>query len=124
LKGITAEFLLHDVYAVKPGDIILVHVAASGVGQLLSRWAKALWATVIGSTSPDAKAEQAQRAGCDYVIISATDDLSDAVTRLTEVQGARVVYDAIGKDTFEASIRTLAPHGHRVLWFKNQTLSR
>ena len=68
LKGMTASFLLHDVYKLQPGDTILVHAAAGGVGQILCRWAKALGATVIGATSTPAKAELAKRAGCDHII--------------------------------------------------------
>ena len=68
LKGITASFLLHEVYAVKRGDVVLVHAAAGGVGQLLCRWAKALGAKVIGVTSSEAKADEARRVGCDHVV--------------------------------------------------------
>jgi len=114
LKGITAGFLLHDVYAVKRGDIVLVHAAAGGVGQLLCRWAKALGATVIGAVSTEAKAEPAKRVGCDHVIIVSREDFADAVMRLTDGKGAHVVYDAVGKDTFEGSIRALAARGHLV----------
>ena len=114
LKGMTAGFLLHDVYAVQPGDTVLVHAAAGGVGQLLCRWAKALGATVIGSTSSDAKAEQARRVGCDHVIVSSREAIAEAVQRFTEGRGVEVVYDAVGKDTFEASIQCLAPRGHLV----------
>src|SRR6185437_13495977 len=114
LKGITAGFLLHDVYAVRPGDVVVVHAAAGGVGQLLCRWAKALGATVIGATSSDAKAEQAKRVGCDHVIITTRQDIAEAVTRLTDGRGAEVVYDAVGRDTFEASINCLSPRGHLV----------
>jgi NADPH:quinone reductase-like Zn-dependent oxidoreductase len=114
LKGMTAGFLLHDVYAVKPGDVVLVHAAAGGVGQLMCRWAKALGATVIGSTSNEAKAEQAARVGCDHVIISSREGIAEAVMRLTDGRGAQVVYDAVGKDTFEASLNSLAPRGHLV----------
>jgi NADPH2:quinone reductase len=114
LKGMTASFLLHDVYAVKRGDTVLVHASAGGVGQLLCRWAKALGATVIGTTSSAAKAEHARRAGCDHVILYAQGDFADAVMQLTGGRGADVVYDAVGKDTFEGSIRALAPRGHLV----------
>jgi NADPH:quinone reductase-like Zn-dependent oxidoreductase len=106
--------LLHDVYALKRGDVALVHAAAGGVGQLLCRWAKALGATVIGSTSSEAKAAVAKRAGCDYVVVSSREDFSEAAMRLTGGQGVQVVYDAVGKDTFEGSIRALAPRGHLV----------
>jgi NADPH:quinone reductase-like Zn-dependent oxidoreductase len=114
LKGITASFLLHDVYAVKRGDVVFVHAAAGGVGQLLCRWAKALGVTVIGSTSSDAKAVVAKRAGCDHVVVSSREDFSEAAMRLTGGRGVQVVYDAVGKDTFEGSIRALAPRGHLV----------
>jgi NADPH:quinone reductase-like Zn-dependent oxidoreductase len=114
LKGVTASFLLHDVYAVRRGDVVCVHAAAGGVGQLLCRWAKALGATVIGSTSNPAKADVAGRVGCDHVIVSSEEDFADAVLRLTSGRGANVVYDAVGKDTFDASIRALALRGHLV----------
>ena len=114
LKGLTAGFLLHEVYAVQRGDVVLVHAAAGGVGQLLARWAKALGATVIGVTSTPAKAEEAKRVGCDHVIVRSREDFADAVMRLTEGRGASVVYDAVGKDTFEGSIRALAPRGRLV----------
>ena len=114
LKGMTAGFLLHDVYAVKPGDVVLVHAPAGGVGQQLCRWAKALGATVIGSTSSEAKAELAKRAGCDHVVVSSREPLAEAVMRVTQGRGVQVVYDAVGKDTFETSIHCLAPRGHLV----------
>ena len=114
LKGITASFLLHDVYAVRRGDMVLVHAAAGGVGQLLCRWAKSLGATVIGVTSSEVKSEQAKRVGCDHVIIASREDFADAVMGLTDGTGAQVVYDAVGKDTFEGSIRALAVRGHLV----------
>jgi NADPH:quinone reductase-like Zn-dependent oxidoreductase len=114
LKGVSAGFLLHDVYPVKPGDIVAVHAAAGGVGLLLCRWAKALGATVIGSTSSDAKAARAKSVGCDHVIVSSRQDFADTVLLLTEGRGAHVVYDAVGKDTFEGSLRALAPRGHLV----------
>ena len=114
LKGMTAGFLLHDVYTVERGDIVLVHAAAGGVGQLLCRWAKSLGATVIGVTSSKVKSEQAKRIGCDHVIIASREDFADAVMSLTDGKGAQVVYDAVGKDTFEGSIRALAVRGHLV----------
>lgn len=114
LKGITASFLLHEVYCVQRGDVVLVHAAAGGVGQLLCRWARALGATVIGSTSSPAKVEQARRIGCEHVVVSSQEDFAESVIRLTSGRGAQVVYDAVGKDTFEGSIRALAPRGHLV----------
>jgi NADPH2:quinone reductase len=114
LKGVTASFLLHDVYALKRGDVALVHAAAGGVGQLLCRWAKALGATVIGSTSSEAKAELSRRAGCDHVVVSSRENFAEAALRWTDGRGVDVVYDAVGKDTFEDSIRALCPRGHLV----------
>jgi NADPH2:quinone reductase len=114
LKGISASFLLHDVHAVKPGDIVLVHAAAGGVGSLLCRWAAALGATIIGIVSTAAKAERAKRLGCAHVVIAPDEDFADASLRLTAGRGVDVVYDAVGKDTFEASLRALAPRGHLV----------
>ena len=113
LKGMTAGFLLHDVYAVQRGDAVLVHAAAGGVGHLLCRWAKALGATVIGSVSSAAKGEEARRAGCDHVLVAAP-DIAAAVMKITQGRGVQVVYDAVGRDTFEASIHCLAPRGHLV----------
>ncbi len=114
LKGISASFLLHDVYAVKRGDIVLVHAAAGGVGSILCRWAASLGATVIGTTSNAAKAEQARQRGCAHVILYTEENFAEAVMRLTAGRGADVVYDAVGKDTFETSIRALAVRGHLV----------
>jgi NADPH2:quinone reductase len=114
LKGISASFLLHDVHAVKPGDIILVHAAAGGVGSPLCRWAAALGATVIGIVSSAAKAERAKRLGCAHVVIAPNEDFAAAALRLTAERGVDVVYDAVGKDTFEGSLRALAPRGHLV----------
>jgi NADPH:quinone reductase-like Zn-dependent oxidoreductase len=114
LKGVTASFLLHDVAPVRAGSVILVHAAAGGVGQILCRWAKALGATVIGATSSEAKAVEARRAGLDAVVIYGRDDLAAAVRSLTSGRGADIVYDAVGKDTFEASVESLAPLGQLV----------
>ena len=114
LKGVTAGFLLHDVAQVKPGSLVLVHAAAGGVGQILCRWAKALGAIVIGAASSETKAETARRAGCDTVIVYGREDLAVAVMRFTSGRGVDVVYDAVGKDTFDQSLACLAPRGHLV----------
>jgi NADPH:quinone reductase len=111
LKGITASFLLHDVYHVKSGDMVLIHAAAGGVGILLVQWAKALGATVIGTTSSDEKAERIRRAGCDHIINYAREDFASAVMDITMGRGADVVYDAVGRDTFENSLTCLKPRG-------------
>jgi NADPH:quinone reductase-like Zn-dependent oxidoreductase len=114
LKGVTAGFLLHDVAPVRSGSIIFVHAAAGGVGQILCRWAKALGATVIGATSSDAKAQEARAAGCDAVVVHGRDDIPSVVRDLTSARGADIVYDAVGKDTFELSVEILAPLGRLV----------
>jgi NADPH2:quinone reductase len=114
LKGMTASFLLHEVHAVKPGDRVLIHAAAGGVGQILCRWAKAVGAYVIGVTSTDAKADVARRSGCDEVLLAGRTDLADGVRRRSGGRGVDVVYDAVGADTFETSIACLAPRGHLV----------
>jgi NADPH:quinone reductase-like Zn-dependent oxidoreductase len=114
LKGVTAGFLLHDIARVQAGDVVVIHAPAGGVGQILVRWAKALGAVVIGATSSEEKAETARRAGCDAVAISNRDALDDVVMRVTSGRGADVVFDAVGKDTFEASLSALAPRGHLV----------
>jgi NADPH2:quinone reductase len=114
LKGISASFLLHDVYAVMRGDIVLVHAAAGGVGLILCRWAAALGATVIGTTSSAAKAERARQAGCVNVILYGDGDFAEGALHLTSGRGVDVVYDGVGKATFEGSVRALAPRGHLV----------
>jgi NADPH:quinone reductase len=111
LKGITASFLLHDVYQVKSGDVALIHAAAGGVGILLVQWAKALGATVIGTTSSDGKVERIKRAGCDHVINYSREDFAGAVMDITKGRGADIVYDAVGKDTFENSLKALKSRG-------------
>jgi NADPH:quinone reductase len=111
LKGITASFLLHDVYLVRAGDVALIHAAAGGVGILLVQWAKALGATVIGTTSSDEKAERIRRVGCDHVINYSREDFASAVMDITKGQGVDVVYDAVGRDTFENSLKSLKLRG-------------
>ncbi len=114
LKGVTASFLLHDVAAVRPGETILVHAAAGGVGRILCRWAKALGATVIGATSSEVKAEEARLVGCDHVAVTSREDFASSVLTFTAGRGVDVVFDAVGKDTFERSVECLAPRGRLV----------
>lgn len=87
------------------GHTILVHAAAGGVGSLLCQWGKALGATVIGTVSTEQKAAQASEDGCDHVIISTKEDFVAKVNEITEGKGVDVVYDSIGKDTFQVNIR-------------------
>jgi NADPH:quinone reductase-like Zn-dependent oxidoreductase len=114
LKGMTASFLLHDVYAVKPGDCVMIHAAAGGVGQLLCGWAKALGASVLGVVSTPEKAEVARAAGCDLVLLAGQSDLVETARRFSGGVGMSVVYDAVGADTFDLSVACLAPRGHLV----------
>jgi NADPH:quinone reductase-like Zn-dependent oxidoreductase len=114
LKGMTAEFLLHGVHAVQPGDTVLVHAAAGGTGLLLCQWAAALGAIVIGTVSSAAKARIARAHGCAYPVVTVEEDFVARVRDITGGQGARVVYDGIGLDTFARSYEALAVCGHLV----------
>jgi len=114
LKGVTASFLLHDVHVVRPGEAVLVHAAAGGVGQLLVQWAKHLGATVLATVSSDEKADIARRRGADHVVVYTREDFSEAALRLTGGRGVDVIYDAVGGDTFAGSIAALAVRGHLV----------
>lgn len=111
LKGMTAQYLLRQVYRVGPDDTILVHAAAGGVGLILCQWAKALGATVLGTVSSPAKAKLALGNGCDHVIDYSRKDFVREVRRLTQGRMLPVVYDSIGKDTFPASLDCLQRFG-------------
>ena len=111
LQGMTAHMLLRSVYAVKPGDTILVHAAAGGVGLIMCQWADAIGARVIGTVSTDAKAELARAHGCHHPIVTARDDFVAETLRITGGAKLPVVYDSVGKDTFLRSFDCLAPRG-------------
>ncbi len=111
LKGLTAQYLLHQTYAVKPGDTILVHAAAGGVGLLLCQWGKLLGATVIGTTGTPEKAELAKEAGADHVILYRNEDVAAKVKELTAGKLCPVVYDGVGQATFMGSLDCLRPLG-------------
>jgi NADPH2:quinone reductase len=111
LKGLTTQYLLRRTYPVKPGDTLLLHAAAGGVGSILVPWAKHLGATVIGTVGSDEKADKSRAAGCDHVINYRTEDFVAAVKRHTGGRGVDVVYDAVGKDTFMGSLDCLRPLG-------------
>lgn len=113
LQGMTAQYLLRTTYPVKPGQTILVHAAAGGVGLIMVQWAKRLGATVIGTVSTPEKAELAKAHGADHVVLT-SEDLPAAVKRLTRGAMLPVVYDSVGKDTFMASLDCLAPLGMMV----------
>jgi NADPH2:quinone reductase len=110
LQGLTAHYLIHRTYPVKPGSTILVHAAAGGVGLLLCQWAKHLGATVIGVVSTEAKAELARQNGAAHVVVG-TQGLPAEVKRLTGGRMVPVVYDSVGRDTFQTSLDCLAPLG-------------
>ncbi len=114
LQGLTAAYLLRRTYRVQPGDAVLIHAAAGGVGLIACQWAKALGATVIGTVSTEEKAEQARRHGCDHVIFYTREEVAKRVRELTDGQGVAVAYDGVGKDTFMASIDSLRVRGMMV----------
>lgn len=114
LKGLTAHFLIHFTYAVKPGDTILLHAAAGGVGLLLSQWAKHLGATVIGTVGSEEKAAVARAHGCDYVINYNREDFVARVKEITKGAMLPVVYDSVGQTTFLKSMDCLRQLGMMV----------
>ena len=111
LKGMTAHYLLFRTYAVQPGDTILVHAAAGGMGLILSQWGKALGAKVVGTVSSEMKAQAAFDAGCDYPVIRSKESFVDKVYEVSGGEGAAVVYESIGKDTIQQSLDSLRPMG-------------
>ena len=112
LKGLTAHYLLRRTYRVKPGDIILNHAAAGGVGLILGQWANALGATVIGTVGTDEKAKLAKKkGGCHHVINYRTENFAERVAAITKGEKCHVVYDGVGKDTFPMSLDCLRPLG-------------
>jgi NADPH:quinone reductase-like Zn-dependent oxidoreductase len=114
LKGMTAEFLLHRTLRVRPGQAVLVHAAAGGVGLLLCQWAKALGATVIGTVSSEEKARLARANGCEYPIVTRDYSFAREVKNLTHGRGADVIYDGLGRDAAGENLEALAFTGHWV----------
>ena len=111
LKGSTAQYLLRRTYAVQPGDTILFHAAAGGVGLIACQWAKHLGATVIGTVGSEEKAELARAHGCDHTILYGKENFVERVREITGGAGVPVVYDSVGKDTFMDSLDCLRPRG-------------
>jgi NADPH:quinone reductase len=111
IRGMTARYLLKETYPVKPGDTILIHAAAGGVGQIVCQWAKHLGAIVIGTVGTDEKAAVARAHGCDHALVLGKDNIVERVRALTGGEGVPVVYDSIGKATFENSLRCLRRRG-------------
>lgn len=114
LKGLTVDMLVRKVHAVRPGDTVLVHAAAGGVGQLLCQWAVHLGATVIGTAGSTEKAAIARACGCAHVILYREQDFVAAVREITGGHGVQAAYDAVGKDTFLGSLDCLAVRGQLV----------
>ena len=113
-KGLTTYYLLHKTYPVSPGETILFHAAAGGVGQIFCQWAKSLNVKVIGTVGSEEKIELAKKNGCDEVINYSKDDFSKKVLELTDGKGLPVVYDGVGKSTFEKSLKCLKTRGTMV----------
>src|SRR5262245_27164569 len=111
LKGLTTHYLLRKIFRVKAGDTILMHAAAGGVGLILCQWAKHLGATVIGTVGSDDKAALAKAHGCDHVINYRKENFPQRVKEITGGKGLPVVFDGVGKDTFEPSLDCLWPTG-------------
>ena len=111
LQGMTTEYLLQRTFHVKQGDTILFHAAAGGVGLFACQWARHIGATVIGTVGSEEKAELAKAHGCTHTILYREEDFQKRVMEITDGKGVPVVYDAIGKDTFEKSLDCLSPRG-------------
>jgi NADPH:quinone reductase len=116
LQGMTARYLIRDIYRVGPGDTILIHAAAGGVGLIVCQWAAALGATVIGTVSNDEKAALARANGCHHPIVYTREDFQARVLEITGGKKLPVVYDSVGKDTFMKSLDCLRPRGLMVLF--------
>ncbi|MBT8769511.1 quinone oxidoreductase [Pseudomonas boanensis] len=111
MRGLTSAYLMRRIYDFKPGDSILLHAAAGGVGLIVSQWAKILGLNVIGTVSTEAKAEVARAHGCDHVINYSEEDIAKRVRELTDGVGVNVVFDSVGKNTFMASLDSLKRRG-------------
>jgi NADPH:quinone reductase len=116
LQGMTAHYLSHSTYPIQRGDTVLIHASAGGVGLLLVQMAKKLGARVIGTAGNADKAELARGAGADDVIIYSDQDFESETKRLTDNEGVHVVYDGVGKTTFEKDLNILRPRGYLVLF--------
>ncbi len=116
LQGMTAHYLAHSTYAIQKGDTVLIHAGAGGVGQLLIQMAKYLGARVLTTVSTEEKAALARAAGADEVIFYTREDFAAKVRELTGGEGVPVVYDSVGKTTFDSSLACLKPRGMMVLY--------
>ncbi|MDP8972264.1 MAG: quinone oxidoreductase [Actinomycetota bacterium] len=116
LQGMTAHYLTHSTFPVQEGQSVLVHAAAGGVGLLLCQLAKMRGASVIGTAGTEEKAKLAKGAGADEVILYTEQDFVAETKRITDGEGVHVVYDSVGKDTFDGSLDSLRPRGYMVLF--------
>ncbi len=116
LQGLTAHYLTHSTFVLKPGDTALVHAAAGGVGQVIVQVARIVGARVIATAGTEAKAALAREAGAHDVIVYTTQNFEAEVKRLTDGKGVDVVYDSVGKDTFDGSLNCLRPRGMLALF--------
>jgi NADPH2:quinone reductase len=116
LQGLTAHYLTHSTYTIKSGDVALVHAAAGGAGQLITQVARLRGATVYGTVGSAAKAEVARAAGAAATIDYGTQDFEAEIKKLTNGRGVDVVYDSVGKDTFDKSLNCLRPRGYLALF--------
>jgi NADPH2:quinone reductase len=111
LKGMTVQYLIRRTYKVQAGEKVLFHAAAGGVGLIACQWLKALGATVIGTVGSEEKAKLAQAHGCDHAIVYTREDFAKRVREITGGKGVPVVYDSVGKSTFQGSLDCLRPFG-------------
>ncbi|MGE8320634.1 MAG: quinone oxidoreductase family protein [Comamonas sp.] len=111
MRGLTSAYLMRRIYDFRPGQAILLHAAAGGVGLIVAQWAKLLGLTVIGTVSTEAKAEVARAHGCDHIVYYGREDVAKRVRELTGGQGVDVVFDSVGKSTFMGSLDSLKRRG-------------
>lgn len=111
MRGLTAGYLLRRIYNFKPGDTVLLHAAAGGVGLIVTQWAKLLGLIVIGTVSTDAKGDLARAHGCDHIVNYSHEDVATRVRELTRGKGVDVVFDSVGRDTFMGSLDSLKRRG-------------
>src|SRR3990172_82802 len=111
LKGLTVRYLFREIYRLKAGETILFHAAAGGVGLIACQWARHLGVTLIGTVGSEEKAKLAREHGCTHTILYRTEDVPARVREITGGRGVPVVYDSVGKDTFESSLDCLQRRG-------------
>jgi len=116
LQGMTAHYLIHEFRKPKPGETVLIHAAAGGVGLLLVQWAKHLGATVIGTVSTEEKVVAAKEAGADHVVLYGKQDFVGETKRLTDGRGAELILDGVAKSTFTGDLEAVALRGHIVVF--------